>query len=178
MPNKILIPILSLVSCFFEPPKNRRVAVGATEGLWRGYSSICPKGTICWTPVTVTQAGGGFSVLNLLCAKDQANENWVQVRYLADFPAGYEGDSLACFSHCFFLLSFSNSLLELEPGQNPWCLASGPNEAQVLDVSLKKNQWETERQVRGGFVQIQREAHSTEWVWWPWNVVWLVDFIC
>ena len=26
----------------------------------------------------------------------------------------------------------------LEPGQNPWCLISGPNEAQVLDVSLKK----------------------------------------
>ena len=36
----------------------------------------CPKGsTNCWAPVVVMQAGGGSSVLNLLCAKDQANEN-------------------------------------------------------------------------------------------------------
>ena len=76
MPNKILIPILSLVSCFFEPPKNRRVAVGATEGLWRGYSSVCPEGsTILCALVAVTQVGGGSSVLNLLCAMGQTNEN-------------------------------------------------------------------------------------------------------
>ena len=76
MPNKILIPILSLVSCFFEPPVNRRVAVGATEGLWRGCSSVCPKGsTICQAPVAIIQASEISSVLNLLCAKDQANEH-------------------------------------------------------------------------------------------------------
>ena len=40
---------------------------------------MCPKGsTICWTPVAVAQVGGGSSVLNLLCAKDQANENFEQ----------------------------------------------------------------------------------------------------
>ena len=76
MPNKILIPILSLVSCFFEPPVNRRVAVGATEGLWRGCSSVCPKGsTISWAPVAIAQEGRGPSVLTFLYAKDQANEN-------------------------------------------------------------------------------------------------------
>ena len=78
MPNKILIPLQSLVSPFLEPPPyppNRRAAVGATEGLWRGYSSVCPKGTVCWAPVAVTQAGGGFSVPTFLCAKNQANEN-------------------------------------------------------------------------------------------------------
>ena len=75
MPNEILTPLQSsLVSCFLEPPTNRQVAVGATEGLWRGYSPVCPKGTICWAPVAVTQASGGTSVLTLLCAKDQANE--------------------------------------------------------------------------------------------------------
>ena len=38
--------------------------------------SVCPKGsTICWAPVAVTQEGGDSSVLMLLCAKDQANEN-------------------------------------------------------------------------------------------------------
>ena len=88
--------------------------------------------------VAVAQMGGGSSVLNLLCAKDQANENEAQVRYLADFPVGYEGDSSAHFPHCFFLPSFSSSIQGLEPGQNPWCLASGPNEAQALDVSLQK----------------------------------------
>ena len=88
--------------------------------------------------VAVAQMGGGSSVLNILCAKDQANENEAQVRYLADFPVGYEGDSSAHFPHCFFLPSFSSSIQGLEPGQNPWCLASGPNEAQALDVLLQK----------------------------------------
>ena len=54
---------------------NRRAAVGTTEGLWRGYFLVCPKGSICWALVTVTQASGGSSVLTLLCAKDHANEN-------------------------------------------------------------------------------------------------------
>ena len=75
MPNEILTPLQSLVSCFLEPPTNRRAAVSAIEGLWRGYSSVCPKGTICWAPGVVTQAGGGSSVPTLLCSKDQANEN-------------------------------------------------------------------------------------------------------
>ena len=75
MPNKILIPLQSFLSCFLESPANRWVAVGAIEGLWRGYSLVCPKGTICWAPVAVTQALGGSSVLILLCAKNQANEN-------------------------------------------------------------------------------------------------------
>ena len=47
MPNEILIPLQSLVSCSLKPPANRQVAGGTTEGLWRGYSSACPKGTIC-----------------------------------------------------------------------------------------------------------------------------------
>ena len=75
MPNQILTPLESLLSCFLEPPTNRRVAVGAIEGLWRGYSSVCPKGTVCRAPVAVTQAGRASSVLTLLCAKNQANEN-------------------------------------------------------------------------------------------------------
>ena len=48
------------------------------------------------------------------------------------FLAGYEGYSLVHFFHCFHLQSFSYFLPELKPGQNPGCLASGPNEAQVL----------------------------------------------
>ena len=44
--NKILIPLQSLVSCFLEAPANRRAAVGAIEGLWRGYTLVRPKGTI------------------------------------------------------------------------------------------------------------------------------------
>ena len=52
------------------------MAVGATEGLWRGYSLVSPKGsTICWTLVAVAQVGGGSSVLTLLCAKNHVNEN-------------------------------------------------------------------------------------------------------
>ena len=84
-----------------------------------------------------------------------SSQLWAQVRNLADFPAGYEGDSLARFSHCFFLLCFS-SLPGLEPSQNPGCLASGPNEAQAL-MSHCKNSLKN-KAIRGGFVRIQREA--------------------
>ena len=35
MANKILIPLQSPVACLLEHPANRRVAVGATEGLWQ-----------------------------------------------------------------------------------------------------------------------------------------------
>ena len=56
------------------------------------------------------------------------------VRYLTGFPAGCERDSLAHFS----LPYFSISLPGLEPCQNPWYLASEPNEAQAL-ISHCKN---------------------------------------
>ena len=76
MANKILNPLQSLISCFLEPPANRPMAVGAIEGLWRGYSPVYPEGSIILCAlVAVVQAGGGSSVLNLLCAEDQANEN-------------------------------------------------------------------------------------------------------
>ena len=67
MANKVLISLQTLVSCFLKPPVNRRAAVGALA---------CPKGsTILCALVAVVQLGGGSFVLNLLCAKDQANEN-------------------------------------------------------------------------------------------------------
>ena len=53
-----------------------RVAVGANEGLWRGYSPVCPEdSTILCALVAVTHAGGCSSVLNLPFAKNQVNEN-------------------------------------------------------------------------------------------------------
>ena len=67
MANKILIPLQCLIYCFLEPPVNRQAAEGAPG---------CPEGsTICSALVAVAQAGGGPSVLNLLCAKVQTNEN-------------------------------------------------------------------------------------------------------
>ena len=63
MANEILMPLQSLVSCLLEPSVNRRVAVGAIEDSGRSYI------------IAVAQVGGGSSVLNLLCTKDQANEN-------------------------------------------------------------------------------------------------------
>ena len=42
----------------------------------RGYSPVCPEdSTICYALVAVAQAGEGFSILNILCAKDKGNEN-------------------------------------------------------------------------------------------------------
>ena len=46
---------------------NRQAAVGVPG---------CSEGsTICSALVAVAQVGGGPSVLNILCAKDQTNEN-------------------------------------------------------------------------------------------------------
>ena len=76
MANRILIPLQSLVSYFLKAPVNRPATVGAIEDSGRGYSPVCLKGsTICCALVAVAQVGEGSSVLNLLCAKDQANEN-------------------------------------------------------------------------------------------------------
>ena len=67
MANKILIPLQSLISYFLKPSVNSQATVSAPG---------CPKGsTILCALVALAQAGGGSSVLNLLCAKDQANEN-------------------------------------------------------------------------------------------------------
>ena len=42
----------------------------------RGYSPVWPEGSIvCCALVTGAQEGVSSSVLNLLCDKDQANEN-------------------------------------------------------------------------------------------------------
>ena len=67
MTNKILIPLQSLVSCFLES-----LQIGKHQGVPQGVPKIS---TICNALVAVAQVGGGSSVLNLLCAKDQASDN-------------------------------------------------------------------------------------------------------
>ena len=83
------------------------------------------------------------------------------------------------FPTVFFLPSLRSCLLGLEPSQNPWCLASGANEAQALDVSLQKF---TDRQSERQEVDLLgfREKHTQQGVGHcrgqelgPWNVVWL-----
>ena len=76
MANKILIPLQYLVSCFLKPLANRRVAVGAIVGLWQGLLPSVSRRLYCLLHLSNScQAGEGSSILNLLYAKDQANEN-------------------------------------------------------------------------------------------------------
>ena len=90
--------------------------MGATEGLWKGASPARPEAsTILCTLVAAAQVGGGSSVLNLLCAKDQANENRAQVRYLAGFPAGYEGIPSHVFPTVFSSLPLAPLSWDLSP---------------------------------------------------------------
>ena len=103
MANKILIPLHSLIYCFLNPLQTGRwqwVQLGESG---RGYSPVWPGGcTTHGALVAVAQAAGGSSGLNLLCAKDQANENCEhRSGILAHFPADYEGDSLAHSSPAF-----------------------------------------------------------------------------
>jgi len=51
---------------------------------------------------------GFFCPYSSLCQESGQRKLCTQVKNLADFLADYEGDSLARFSHCFFLLSFSS----------------------------------------------------------------------
>ena len=75
MPSKILIPLQSLISCFLEPPMNRRMAVGAVEGLWQGLLlSVSQRLHYLLGPSSCYPSGWGSSVLNLIYAMDQANE--------------------------------------------------------------------------------------------------------
>ena len=115
--------------------------MGATEGLWQGLLlSVSQRLHSLLGPVAVTKEGGDSSVLNLFCAKDQANENcehrsgiWQIFRQFMKWIPQH------IFSMAFFLPSFSSSLPGLEPGQNPWCLALGSNEAQALMSYQSKN---------------------------------------
>ena len=181
MANKILIPLQSLISCFLEPPANRPMAVGAIEGLWKGYSPVCLKGSIILCAlVAIAQVGEGSSVLNLLCAEDQADENcehrsgifsrfssrlwrgFLSTFFSLLFPPilQFLSPSMPLFTKYWagHHLSISESfvwnclpswdsmlclvtqscLAGIQAGQSPCCLASGPNEAQVLDISLQK----------------------------------------
>ena len=61
MANKILIPLQSLVSLNPLQTGAQQWVPRVSRRLYRAL-------------VAVAQAGGGSSVLNLLCAKDQANE--------------------------------------------------------------------------------------------------------
>ena len=72
MPNKILIPLQSLISYFLEPLQ--------TSG-WRweqvrdsGGATLSQRHYML-SPSSCYPSQWGFFVLNLLCAKDQANEN-------------------------------------------------------------------------------------------------------
>ena len=115
MDNKILIPLHFLVSCFLKPPVNRRVAVGATEGLWQG---LLPS--VSWRRYYLLRlssyectwgypSGWRFFVTSLLCAKDQAMKTVSTGQAFSRFPNRLWRGS-ARFSHCFFLPSFSSSL--------------------------------------------------------------------
>ena len=113
------------VSCFLFPwtPCEQASSSGCNRGtLPGGYFPVCPKAsTIFCALVAVAQAGEGSSVFNLFLYQGSGQwKLWAQVRYLADFLAGYEGDSSAHFSHCFFLLSFSPSLHLCHCSQKYW----------------------------------------------------------
>ena len=109
-------------------PWEQGAAVGATEGLWQGLILSVSQGLHrllgprSWYP-----SHGSSSVLNLLCTKGQANENSTSQAF-----SRFSGRLWRGFLGTFFLLLFppvlSSSLLGLELGPNPWCLASGPNE--------------------------------------------------
>ena len=122
--------------------------MGTIKGLRRGYSLVCPKGIICWTSVAVTQASGGSSVLTLLCAKNQANENCEHRSGIQQiFQQAMKG-----IPWHVFLSAFSSCPSALSQDSSP----AKTNKAQAL-MSHCKNSLR-DKAIRCGFVSIQREA--------------------
>ena len=119
MANKILITLQSLVSCFLE--YFEQVSCGRCNwGSLAGVTPICPEGsTICCILVAVAQAGEYSFVLNLLCAKDQASENWsAQVTALVSIGQAFSRFSSRLwrgFLSTFFPLLFPPILQLLSP---------------------------------------------------------------
>ena len=93
MANKILTPLQSRISYLLKPLANRWVAVGEIEGLWQGLlPNVSQRLHYLLCLSSCRQTGEGSSVLNLLCAKDQANENCEHRSNIKQiFLAGYEG---------------------------------------------------------------------------------------
>ena len=87
---------------------------------------------------------------------------------------------MACFPTNFSSCLSAPLSQDFEPGQNPWCLTSGRNEAQALMSHCKNSVRDTAIGKIDGFVWIQTEAHSAgcgtlqRASAQPWNVVWLV----
>ena len=67
------------------------------------------------------------------------------------------------FSPLLFLLSFISSLLGLEPGQKPWHLASGANEAQDLMSHPKNSVTDTMIGKRWVFSDAERSTLRRVW---------------
>ena len=112
MANKILIPLQSLIFCFFELPVNRWASVGSVEELWQGLlpSVSWRLHYLLWLNSCCPSEWGFFCPQLSLCQGSGQWKLWAQVRHLAVFLASYERGSSACFSHCFFLPSFNSSL--------------------------------------------------------------------
>ena len=165
MPNKILIPLQSLISFFLEHPENSGCNWGTLERLHFGMSQRdCLLGpSSCYPGVWEF-----FCPYSSLCQESGQWKLWAAVRYLANFLTGYDGDSLTRFSHCFFLLSFS-SLPELKPSQKVrgafvriqreamlegvgYCRGQGLRPRTVTWIGMRVNSYANER-----------EGHPSHW---------------
>ena len=137
LPNKILIPLQSLISCFLEPlgtggrqwaqlRDSERLLFGMSQRHYLlGPNSCYPS----WW--------GFFCPYSSLC---QESDQW-KLSIGQEFSR-FSGRLWRGFLGTFSLLLFPSvlqlSLPGLEHGQNPGCLALGPNEAQAL-MSYYKN---------------------------------------
>ena len=143
MANKTLIPLQSLISCFLEPTQ--------TGGQQWAQFRHSGEATLWYVPKAlsaVTQAGGGSSVLTLLCAKNQANENCEHRSGIQQiFQQAMKG-----IPWHVFLSAFSSCPSALSQDSSP----AKTNKAQAL-MSHCKNSLR-DKAIRCGFVSIQREA--------------------
>ena len=133
MPNKISVPLQSLISCFIEYPVKRWVAVGATEGWWQGllFSGSQSLHYLLGPSSCYPSRWGVLLSLIFFLPMIRPMKTVSTVQAFSRFSGRLWRGFLSTFSPMLFLLSFSSSLPGLEPSQNLRGLASGPNEVQA-----------------------------------------------
>ena len=140
MPNEILIPLQSLISCFLETPLEQASGSGRNWGTLerlilsmsqRLHSLVNPRSCHPGLGVLLSLI---FFVPRIKPMKTERRSGIQQI-----FWQAMKGIPWHAFSTAFFLLFLSSSLLGLEPGQNPRCLASGPNKNQALMSHCKNS---------------------------------------
>ena len=116
------------------PLLSPRVCSNSSPLIWWCYPTISSS----VTPFSFCPVSGSFPMSWLFTSGGQRIEASASASVLPMNIQGWFPLGLICFETIYFRLGLEPMWLGLKPNQNPYHLVSEPTEAQVLDVSSKK----------------------------------------